>query len=275
MQASPLAATVAQVPEQVAAIVDRALAFEKELRWPDAVTMQVAVRSASRDLGDGSLALSWSKPSTAAGTMARGPVPHMLTGAQSSATTVIDTTGKTSAVAAWTKEGNLRASETARLRAHIAGLQQSHVVAKKRTIEAQARVEVGRAERRQLDQWFRQKVGTRTAAVEEARLQTRRQLMVIARRAIVDGATFGTEFDEVREQIAKLERTAESAARDVRVHEMAIGAFDRRSVRLGLALLGIALVLILAAIVAPIVWRATRVVPPQAPSVTESANHRS
>jgi serine/threonine protein kinase len=274
MQAAPLAATAGQVPDQVAAIVDRALAFEKELRWPDAVTMQFAVRSASHDLGGGSLPASSPNPSTGAETMAGGPVPGMATFVQPLATTAIDTTGKTSAVVAWTKERKLRVSEVARLRAGVAGLQHSHAVAKKRTIEAQARVELGRAERRQLDQWFRQKVGTRTAAVEDARLQMRRQLVAIARRALADGAAFGTEFDDAREQIAKLERVAESAARDVRVHEMAIGAFDRRSVRQGLALLGIALILLLAAIVAPIVWRATRVVAPQTPSATDPAKHR-
>jgi hypothetical protein len=198
----------------------------------------------------------------------------MATGVQFNASTAIDTTGKTSALAEWAKERKLRASEVARLRASIAQLQQSHAATKKRAAQARARLEVGRAERRQLDQWFQQKVGTRTAAVEEARLRVRGQFVVIGRRAIVDGATFGAEFDGARDQIAKLGRIADSAARDLRVHEMAIGAFNRRSVRQGIVLLGIALVLLVAAIVVPIVWRATRIVAPPTPSAIDQQTDR-
>jgi serine/threonine-protein kinase len=273
-QAPPLATVAAQVPEQVAAIVDRALAFEKESRWPDAATMQFAVRSASQALGGNPSPASSSTHSTDTTTLASGAVPRTATGVQPSASTVIDTTGKTSALAAWAKEHKLRASEVERLRASIAQLQQSHAATKERAKQALARVEVGRTERRQLDQWFQQKVGTRAAAVEEARLRVRRQFVVIGRRAIADGATFGPEFDGAREQIAKLERVAESAARDVRVHEMAIGAFDHRAVRRGLVLLGIALVFVLAAIVVPIVWRATRVVAPPTPSAIDPQTNR-
>lgn len=39
------------VPEAVARVIDRALAFEKADRWPDAVSMQQAVRAASLEVG--------------------------------------------------------------------------------------------------------------------------------------------------------------------------------------------------------------------------------
>ena len=44
--APSVATAVAALPPQVAALVDRALAFEKEERWPDAHAMQIAVREA-------------------------------------------------------------------------------------------------------------------------------------------------------------------------------------------------------------------------------------
>jgi serine/threonine-protein kinase len=44
--ARPLRSVAPHVPAEVAAIVDRALAFDKSLRWPDAASMQAAVRAA-------------------------------------------------------------------------------------------------------------------------------------------------------------------------------------------------------------------------------------
>jgi serine/threonine protein kinase len=44
--APPLASVVRDVPPEVAALVDRALAFERDERWPDALAMQRALREA-------------------------------------------------------------------------------------------------------------------------------------------------------------------------------------------------------------------------------------
>jgi eukaryotic-like serine/threonine-protein kinase len=49
--APPLASVAPGVPPEVAAIVDRALAFEKADRWPDARAMQAAIRGAAASLG--------------------------------------------------------------------------------------------------------------------------------------------------------------------------------------------------------------------------------
>jgi hypothetical protein len=309
--APPVASVAPSVPGPVAAIVDRALAFERERRWPDATTMQEAVRVAVEGMGWGEAALSSGKRTVAAaigiGGAPAGPGPgsgpasgtgsgagsnlgatpgkpgtvlsaspsRVATAVQPGAATLIDTTGKTSAVSAWTKERELRASETAKLRLTIAELQQGYATAKKRTAEAQSRVEAGRTERTQLEQWFKRQVGTRTAAVEEARKLMRAQMVAISRRALTDRPVFGAELDAAREQIGKLERAAESAARDVKVHEAAIGAYDARSMRTGVVLLAVGAILLLAIIIAPIVWRATRVVePPPLPHPTEPAKKR-
>jgi serine/threonine-protein kinase len=49
--APPLASVAPEVPGPVTAIVDRALAFERDRRWPDAPTMQQAVRLAMDGFG--------------------------------------------------------------------------------------------------------------------------------------------------------------------------------------------------------------------------------
>jgi hypothetical protein len=204
-----------------------------------------------------------------------GTPSRAVTTVQPSAATMIDTTGKTSAVSAWTKERELRVSETARLRGAIGELQQKYAASKRRTAEVQDRVEAGRNERVQLERWFKRQVGTRTAAVEEARKLMRGQMVAIAKRAIADRAGFGADLDAAREQIAKLERAAESAARDVTVHQAALVAHDRIALRRGIVLLGVAAILMLAAIIGPIVWRATRVVePPPLHPTAEPAHKR-
>jgi chromosome segregation ATPase len=181
---------------------------------------------------------------------------------------MIDTTGTTSAVAAWTKEREVRVAEAAKLKGSIGELQQRFADAKRAVAEAQQRLEAGRGERVSLEHLFKQQVGTRTAAVEVARKVVRGKMTAIARQALADEAAFGAEMGPAREQIVKLDRAAEFAQRDVRVHEAAIESYDRRSLGRGVLLLGAAVALLLALIVIPIVWKATRVV--DAPPLTHS-----
>jgi Protein kinase domain len=264
--ATTLAQVDATVPPAVVAIVDRALAFDRAARWADAASMRQAVGVALAALGGvEAVVASQRRPATStllsgAGVPAPGGgtlAPHVATGG---AATMIDTTGTTSAVAAWTKEREVRVAETAKLRAAIGELQQRYAEAKKAVGDAQQKLEAGRGERGSLDQWFQRQVGTRTAAVEEARKVVRGKMTAIARQAIADKTAFGVEMDPSREQIAKLDRAAESAERDVRVHEAAIESYDRRSLGRGVLLLGAAVALLLALIVVPIVWKATRTV---------------
>jgi len=254
--APPVANVVAGLPADVAAIVDRALVFERDRRWPDAATMRSAVRAALESLGGAEPPLS----------QVRSAAPATRAGAGGVAATMIDTTGSKSAASAWAKERETRVAETSRWRASITDLQQRAATAKKGVADAQAKAEAGRAERTQLEKWFQRQVGTRTAAVEEARERVRAQMVSIARMAIADRAAFGADLDPAREQIAKLERAAASAARDVTVHEAALECHEARSLRTGVVLLGAIAALLLALVVVPFVWRATRVVEPPLPA---------
>jgi serine/threonine protein kinase len=272
-QAPSLAAAVQGVPPAVVAIVDRALAFDRARRWPDAESMREAVAAALAGLGGPeSVPSSMKRPATST-MLSGGPMPAP---ASPAAATVLDAAGTASAAKAWTHERETRLAESARLRQTIGELQQRHGAAKKRVVETQARVEAARGERASLEQHFKRQVGTRTAAVEEARKVVRGKLVAIARTAIADRSTFGAELDATREQLAKLEAASESARRDVQVHEAALEAYHQRSLRLGVLLLGIAAALLLALIVTPIVWRATRVVepPPPVPTQPGPANTR-
>jgi hypothetical protein len=250
------------VPGAVVSIIDRALAFDRANRWPDARMMQEAVRSALEAAGGPEIMAS-------SGYVPTGTLVSRQRTAQPIAATMLDTTATGSTVSAWTREREARLAEAAKLRAAVAELQQRQAVTKKQVAEAQSKVEAGRAERLSMEQWFRRQVGTRTAAVEQARSQVRRHTVAVARRAIADRGLFGAEFDPAREQIAKLERAAQSATRDVAVHEAAIEAYHGPSLRSGAVLMGVAIVLLLALVVGPIVWRATRVVEPTLPTTVQ------
>jgi hypothetical protein len=266
-QAPSVSQVDANVPPAVAAIVDRALAFDRGTRWPDAASMHAAVSAALLALGGtDAVASSQRRPATSTLLTGGGMAPPPAT--TGGAATMIDTTGTTSAVAAWTKEREVRVAETAKLKGSIGELQQRFADAKRAVAEAQQRLEAGRGERVSLEHLFRQQVGTRTAAVEEARRVVRGKMTAIARQALADRAAFGAELDPAREQIVKLDRAAEFAHRDVRVHEAAIESYDRRSLGRGVLLLGAAVALLLALVVVPIVWKATRVV--EAPPLTHS-----
>jgi serine/threonine protein kinase len=256
-RAPPLASVAPGTPAMVAAIVDRALSFERDERWPDAASMQRAVRTALDALGGAEpLAAGSGRRPVARGSFVSGVATH-ITGA-----TAIDTTTQGSALSAWNTERELRAVEAAKLRASVSELQLRHAEAKRRASEAQAKVDAGRAERSSLEQWFKRQVGTRTAAVEGARQQVRGQMVLVAKRTVLDRAAFGPDFDPSREQIAKLELAAASAARDVTVHEAALDSYHVRSMRQGVV---VAVFLVLLLVVAPIVWRAVRVVEPPTP----------
>jgi serine/threonine protein kinase len=258
-QPPPSIATLTRgLPGPVVQIVDRALSFDQDARYPDATAMQQAVREALDALG-GPTPLATSGPRR---TMSSAGIAVPV---QTGAPTVMDSS-RASTPAAWSKELETRAAEASRLRTSIADLNQKFAAAKKGVADAQGRVEAGRAERKGLEQQFTRQVGTRTAAVEEARKRVRAQMVVVARKAIDDKSVFGADFDPTREQIAKLDRAAAAARHDVAVHDAALTAYDPRAMRLGVVLLGVLAALLLSAIVVPIVWRATRVIEPPVPT---------
>jgi serine/threonine protein kinase len=259
VHAPSIGAIVSGLPAEVVSIVDRALAFERAKRWQDAVSMQRAVRVVLVEtFGVRSIPASFERPIGA-------PIPYgeVVSGVGA---TLTSPQGSARSVSTLIKERDARQVETERLRAVTDDLEHKYATVKARTAEARAKLETGQAERKSLEQWFRRRVGTRTAALDEARGTVRRHLVEIAHRAVADPLVFGPDFASARERVITLERAATSAARDVTIHEAALKVYDVRAYRTGLF---IAILFTLIAVAAPIVWRATRVVEPQLPKTVE------
>gem|GEM_PF-1144049 len=258
--AAPLASVIPDVPPPVAVVVDRALAFDRVHRWSDAAAMQSAVREAIDAVG------GRAQPSSGVTARAAAGAPPATV---RSDTGVAFGPGGTLELATLSRSRDVRTAETARLRTTVHELSGRYAATKKHASEAAAAVEAARAERVSLAAWFVRRAGKRTAAIQEARAEVRRSLLGIGRRAASDHASFGEEFDAARAKVATLERAAQSAARDVTVHEAAIVAHDPKGLRTGLVTALAFALFALALLVAPIAWRAAQaVVAPPAPSGT-------
>jgi serine/threonine-protein kinase len=260
--APSLSTVVAGVPDPLVYVVDRALAFHRSSRWPSARAMQLAVREALEASGT-------AVPSPRATATLERPVLPLRTLIRSDRDAVAATTSMHSR---WTTEHQSRTVAIAKLRVTVEDLMQRFQSAKKRSADAQSRVAAARAQRNALDEWFNRRVGTRTAAVEEARRDVRRQTVAVARRALLDRETFGAASDPLRDRIASLERAAQAAARDVELHQTALDVPDARAFRSGITVLVLAGLLVLLLVTVPVVWRAARVIDPPPPKVTQPAH---
>jgi hypothetical protein len=258
-----IAKVAPDVPPAVRDIVDRALEFERQRRWPDAVAMQQAVQAALGTMG-GAEPLAVSGRRTVMSSQQSSPTMQSVT--TGAAATMLDTTRAETARAAWEKERDTQSEEAKRMRAAITELTQRYTATKKGSAEALARLEAVRAERKSLEGQFKKQSGTRTAAVEDARKVVRGHMVTVARRVIGDKATFGADYDGARDQITKLDAAADAARRDVEVHTRALAAYDASAMRTGIILMGVMAALLLALIITPIVWRATMVETPPLPT---------
>jgi hypothetical protein len=162
----------------------------------------------------------------------------------------------------WGVERDTQALEVDKHRPIVAELTQRAAAARRNVEAAKAKLDAVRAERVSMEQWFQRQVGTRTAAVGEARTMVRTQQCELARRAMSNRALYGDEFDPAREEIATLSRASEARAREVVLHEMALSAYDKPSFKRGLVVAAVAAVLAFLLLAVPIVLRATLPAPP-------------
>jgi len=255
--ARSLGTVVEGLPRPVVAAVDRALQFDRNHRWPDAKSMQEALRSAL-DLvapaeGRSGVSMRLSIPGVDAPPVS-GAAPTVLIGeGPSTQTQVLD----------WGRERDTFSGEVERLRPLVASLQPKATAARRAVEETKAKLDGVRDERRQLEQWFNRQVGNRTAAVDEARKAVRLELVALARVALAARDVYGAEIDDdARQEITTLERAAKARAHEVTLHEMAMKAYDADAYKKGLVLGAIAAFLLLVLVVTPIVLRATIPAPP-------------
>lgn len=267
--APSISSVVPEMSPEVTAIVDQALAYDRAHRWADARTMQQAVRAALEKAGVSvplSSASALAPPSSLPATFTMG---HVSTD-RTVRSDIAASPSTSSRRITWTAEREARLRETTRLRTAVGELEERYGAAKKVATDARSRVEEGRGERKNLEQWFHRRVGTRAAAVDEALRDVRGHLVAIAKQAVVDPQGFGPELDASREQIGKLERVASLASRDVSVHEAALRAHDPRALRKGIVALLLAGLLATGLLAAPVAWRALRVIDPGPPKLVDT-----
>ncbi|MGA2450855.1 MAG: serine/threonine-protein kinase [Polyangiaceae bacterium] len=252
--APPLQSVAPGVPAVVAAIVDRALAFDRNARWPDAATMRSAVRGALEALGGmaSSPADETSVSSSLGYAGIGGDLPSRVTALTPSTKTVQSAGLVVARPSASSVDEEGRETDVSKLRAAVTDIQGRLAAARARVAAAQGTVEAARRERGSLARWFQRQAGTRTAAVEQARAQIRRCSIVLAREALSASLPFDAELRSACANLASLENAAASAARDVKVHEAALSAYDAHAVRVGVATF---VGLLLALAVCPYAWR--------------------
>jgi len=156
---------------------------------------------------------------------------------------------------------NARATERSSLAADLAAkdakladAQIKLTVGQQATKSAQAKVGTLRTERQSVEQRFARQVGTRSAGVEEARGQVRAALVALGRAMMTDAAT--PELDTARAEVARLDDEARAAAKQVALHEAALGAYDVGKVALGLGLVVATFVLLVVLVLFPFIYRA-------------------
>ena len=256
--AKSIATVTTGLPRSVIATIDRALHFERDQRWPDARGMQEAVRGSLESLGG---AATEGRP--AFSPKLSLPGIDAVSGVGPSGTIIgTDPSLHATQILDWGVERDTQSIEVERQRPIVAELQQRALAARRKVEEAKTKLDGVRAERVSIEQWFSRQVGTRTAAVEEARKIVRDHQCDLARRAIANPALYGDEFNPAREEIASLSRASEARARDVVLHEMSLDAYDKPSFKKGIVVAAIAAFLAFVLLAVPIVLRATLPAPP-------------
>ena len=126
--------------------------------------------------------------------------------------------------------------------------------ARRRTAGAQARCDVIEAERTAQEGRFARQTGTRGEGVADAHRQLREALAALGRSMLEDRSL--AELGSARDEATRLRELAASNSKSVALHESALGAYERPKVYLGLALIGVALLLVVVVVLFPFIYRA-------------------
>jgi hypothetical protein len=211
-------ATVTKLPPAYVAIVDRALQFKKEHRWPDAKSMQTAIRQL--------------RASLAAAQAPRSSLPQMEAVHAKNSFPALDVSALQQQARA---ELEAQTIDAAQLAASHAELQRRAAAARQRVTDLRARIAATKSERDALDKQFKAQTETRASAAEESRKQHRAALAAFGRAVVHDVDAFGGPFAAVREEVRGLMTVADAAAKDANIHRAALVAYDKKTVTRGIA----------------------------------------
>ena len=276
--ARPVGSIHKTMAPSVSAVIDRALAFDRDVRWPDARTMQEAVRAAYHALkgrAPEDAAARVSLPSaghlsaaarTAPTMLAEGPPPSGVSSRQgtsaggfapSSSTSIGDgVAGTPSVIASRQAERDAAAAEAARAQPVMAEISQRLALARKKVSQADDALTAARKERAAEDDRFHRATSTRMEGVGEARRDFRRTMTAFASMAFADTATFtGAELESLRARAVETRAAADARAKELRVHEAAIVSYDARAVRTGILLVAALVLLVLLLFFSPMILR--------------------
>jgi hypothetical protein len=222
--ARSLGSVAPHLPKPVVAIVDRALAFERDHRWPDARAMQAEVRRVRAALG---------------GPMQQVPPAPGSSGRFETSPEFRPESGpQPTDLAARAREREERAAEVAKVEPAVQAARQRVAEMRARVAQAQAAVNAARAERTAHEQLYQRQSGARSAAMGAQRKQLRGHLAELGRRAVEDTASFGEEHNAARDDIAHRVRDAEARAHAVGLYETALKVHDARTVTRGYIVVG-------------------------------------
>ena len=146
------------------------------------------------------------------------------------------------------------AAELAAMEAKLAEASGKVALAQQVTRAAQAKVDALRAERTAVEGRFARQAGTRGDGVEEARRQLRAALVALGRAMLADAST--ADLGTARAEIARLDERAQSAAKQLVLHEAATSAYDVGKVALGVGVVVAAFVLLLVLLLFPFIYGA-------------------
>jgi serine/threonine protein kinase len=265
--ARSLATVTTGLPRSVVALVDRALAFERDHRWPDAATMQEAVRGALSSLKARYDAKPQQAPTVVAKSTRAAPMPastQALLPTADPATIEVH-------IAERVAESDARAAEIARLQPTIDEITGRLNAARRRVAEVNSQLTQVKNERAGIEERSKRQQGTRAAGVDDARKEARKALADFGRRALEDSKQFGAEFDSARCDAVDFARLQRERDHDVAVHEAAIASYDRKGLRVGVGVGAFALFLFLSVLFGPLTYRSCVGVeaPPLHPTTTE------
>jgi hypothetical protein len=152
-------------------------------------------------------------------------------------------------------ERDALAAEAQQKGGHRVLAQQKLMEVKRVAAVAQAKADAVANERAQQEAKFTRASGTRSAGVDDAQRQLRAALVDLGRAVVADPAAVA-ELAHAKGEIARLEEQAHKSTSDVALHESAITAYDAPQVFLGMVLVGVALLLVVAVVLFPLIYRA-------------------
>jgi hypothetical protein len=138
----------------------------------------------------------------------------------------------------------------------LAEIQGRLAAARRNVAAAAARVTVVQGDRREVEDRFRRKTGTRSQGVEEARARVRGALIEAGRMALADEGAFGADYAAARAEVRLAVDRQRKAEHAVKLHEAALASDDPKKVTLGFVLIGAAVVLLLVLLLFPFIWGA-------------------